>query len=78
MKWTINSVGTGTVNVTFEHGGVTHTRDVNTVLNAKGKYDAAGTEARIADVAAGVEVKIAAGAITNPPPAAEAAPAAAK
>lgn len=78
MKTTINSTnaGTGKVSVTFEHAGVTHTRDVNICLNAKGKYDAAGTEARIADVARGVEVKIATGAITNPPP--EPVPAAAE
>lgn len=71
MKTTINSVNAsaGTASVTFDHGGVSHTRDVNICLNAKGKYDAAATEARIADVARGVEVKIAAGAITNPPPA---------
>ena len=69
MKTTINSTdaGTGKASVTFEHAGVTHTRDVNICLNAKGKYDAAATEARIADVARGVEVKIAAGAITNLP-----------
>ncbi|WP_010546003.1 hypothetical protein [Sphingomonas elodea] len=78
MKWTINSVALPTVSVTFEHAGITHTRDVNAVLNARGKYDAAATEARIADVAAGVEVKIAAGAITNPPPAPDTTPAAAK
>lgn len=68
MKWKINSQTAATINVTFEHEGVTHTRDVNACLTAKGKYDAAATEARINDVAAGVEVKIAAGAITNPPP----------
>ncbi|MHA6717902.1 hypothetical protein ACX40Y_00495 [Sphingomonas sp. RS6] len=69
MKWTINSVnaGAGTASVTFEHAGVTHTRDVNICLNAKGKYDAPATEARIEDVARGVAVKIAAGAITNQP-----------
>ncbi len=78
MKWTINSQTGATVNVTFAHAGVTHTRDVNAVMTAKGKYDAAATEARINDVAAGVEVKIASGAITNPPPAPEDAPAAAK
>ena len=69
MKTTINSTDAtaGKASVTFEHAGVTHTRDVNICLDAKGKYDAAATEARIADVARGVEVKIAAGAITNPP-----------
>lgn len=74
MKWTINSQTGATVNVTFEHDGITHTRDVNACLTPKGKYDAAATEARIADVAAGVEVKISAGAITNPPPALETSP----
>jgi hypothetical protein len=69
MKWTINSVNAaaGTVSVTFEDAGVTHTRDVNACLNAKGKYDAAATQTRIEDVARGVAVKIASGAIANPP-----------
>lgn len=80
MKTKINSVNTdtGTASVTFEHEGITHTRDVNICRNAKGKYDAGATEARIADVAAGVAVKIAAGAITNPPLAPEPVPAATK
>ncbi|WP_313539751.1 hypothetical protein [Sphingomonas sp.] len=70
MKTMINSVNdsAGSASVTFEHEGVTHTRDVNICRTTKGKYDAAATEARIADVALGVEVKIAAGAITNAPP----------
>ncbi|WP_066725213.1 hypothetical protein [Sphingomonas pituitosa] len=73
MKTTINSVdaSAGTASVTFEHDGITHTRDVNICRTAKGKFDAAATDARIADVARGVEVKIAAGAITNPLPAQE-------
>ncbi|PVX30965.1 hypothetical protein [Sphingomonas pokkalii] len=76
MKTTINSVNGGTASVTFEHAGVTHTRDVNICTTAKGKYDTAATEARIAEIALGVEVKIATGAITNPPPVPEPTPAA--
>lgn len=74
MKTTINSVndGAATASVTFEHEGVTHTRDVNICRTAKGKYDAAATATRIADVARGVEVKIAAGAVTNAPAPADA------
>ncbi|MET3723447.1 hypothetical protein [Sphingomonas trueperi] len=69
MKTTINSVDAiaGTASVTFEHEGVTHTRDVNICRTAKSKYDSAATQARIDDVARGVAVKIAAGAITSSP-----------
>jgi hypothetical protein len=70
MKTTITpprKKGETTVTVTFEHGGVTHTRPVNAVFDDKGKYDAKATTARVADVARGIEQKIAVGAITNPP-----------
>ena len=60
-----------TVPVTFAHAGVTHRRAVNACLTSDGKYDKAATEARVAEVAFGVEHKIAIGAITNPPPAPE-------
>lgn len=62
---------TNKVPVTFNHNGVTHTRDVNACLNAKGKYDQEATAQRVEEVAAGVKHKIELGVITNPPPAAE-------
>lgn len=73
MKITIGKFDakTNTVAVIFVHAGVTHRRPVNACLTSEGKYDKAATEARVAEVAAGVEHKIAIGAITNPPPAPE-------
>lgn len=65
------SAATRTVSATFDHAGVTHTRDVNACFNEAGEYDEAATEARLEEVGAGVAVKIAAGAITNPLPAEE-------
>lgn len=64
---------TGTVPVTFTAGDIVHQRAVNACLTAAGKHDRQATLARIADVARGVAVKIAAGAITMPvaPPAPE-------
>jgi hypothetical protein len=53
------------VNVTFTDGTVTHQRDVNAVFT-DGTYDADATEARVAQVALGVETKIAVGAISQP------------
>jgi hypothetical protein len=72
MKTTIGryDVQTGTVPVIFDHAGVTHKRPVNAVLTEAGAYDRKGTEARMAEVAAGVASKIAAGVLTNPAPAA--------
>lgn len=58
---------TRTVSVTYDHAGVTHTRDVNACHDESGAYDEAATAARVEEVGAGVEAKIAAGAITNPP-----------
>lgn len=68
MKTTIGRYDsqTGTVPVTFDHAGVTHKRPVNAVLTEGGGYDRKGTEARVAEVAHGVEHKIALGVITNP------------
>ncbi len=57
-----------TVSATFEHDGVTHTRDVNACFNEAGEYDEAATDARLEEVGAGVAAKIAGGAITNPAP----------
>ncbi|SFR79777.1 hypothetical protein [Sphingomonas jatrophae] len=56
-----------TVGVTFTHAGVVHQREVNACHDGDGAYDAEATAARVEAVASGVAVKIAAGAITNPP-----------
>lgn len=55
--------GDQTVSVTFTHSGVTHRRSVNACLTDDGTYDAATTANRVAEVAKGVEHKIAVGAI---------------
>jgi len=55
------------VPVTFTDGDVVHTRDVNACLSSKGKYDAAATNDRVAQVALGVAKKIALGVIVNVP-----------
>lgn len=55
------------VPVTFTHDSVVHQRPVNAVLDAQGKYDRLATKARVDQVAAGVEVKIVAGVLTNAP-----------
>jgi len=53
-----------TVMVTFTDGTITHERSVNAVYT-DGSYDAIATEARVEEVAAGVENKIALGVITE-------------
>lgn len=58
---------TRTVPVTFTEGEIVHRRPVNACHGESGAYDEAATAARVADIAAGVAVKIAVGAITNPP-----------
>lgn len=58
------------VDVTFTDGTVTHQRGVNAVFT-DGAYDADATEERVAQVASGVENKIAAGVISQPEEAAE-------
>lgn len=70
METTIGALNrtTNKVEVTFSHNGVTHTREVNACLNAKGKYDQDATAKRVEEVAAGVKHKIELGVITNPPP----------
>ena len=55
---------TGTVPVLFEHDDVKHRRPVNAVL-IDGVYDPEATKERVAEVALGVEHKIAIGAICN-------------
>lgn len=69
MKISIGSydVNSRSVPVTFTEGDIIHRRSVNAVLNDKGAYDRAATKARVDEVAAGVAVKIAAGAIGNEP-----------
>lgn len=70
MKTTIGPYDAATrqVPVTFEDAGVTHTRPVNACHDEAGDYDESATADRVADVARGVEIKIALGVITNPPP----------
>ena len=58
---------TRTVPVTFTQGDIVHQRSVNACLDEAGQYDAAATEARVADVARGVAHKIALGVITAAP-----------
>lgn len=56
-----------TVSVTFtsDSPSLTHVREVNAVFTS-GSYDADATAARVAEVALGVENKIAVGAISAP------------
>jgi len=51
-----------TVDVSFTDGTITHDRQVNAVFT-DGVYDAEATETRVAEVAKGVEHKIAVGVI---------------
>lgn len=55
------------VPVTFRDDGFIHKRLVKAVLKADGTYDKAATKERVAQVAAGVERKRAAGALDKPP-----------
>lgn len=59
---------TKTVPVKFEHGGVTHERNVNAVFDEDGKYDKVETKKRVDAVALGVANKIDIGAIKNATP----------
>jgi hypothetical protein len=56
------------VDVTFtsDSPSLTHQRSVNAVFDSDGKYDAAATKLRVAEVALGVENKIAMGVISVP------------
>lgn len=69
MKTTIGAYNPASksVSVTFSEGEVRHERNVNAVLKEDGSYDRAATKDRVAQVALGVAVKIAAGAIGAPP-----------
>jgi len=52
------------IEVEFTQGSITHTRTVNVCYNSEGNYDEAATDARISEIAIGVENKIASGAIS--------------
>jgi hypothetical protein len=56
------------VDVTFtsDSPSLTHQRSVNAVFDSDGNYDAAATKVRVAEVALGVENKIAMGVISAP------------
>ena len=51
---------------TSDSPSLTHQRSVNAVVDSDGKYDAAATKVRVAEVALGVENKIAMGVISVP------------
>lgn len=55
------------VPVTFTLGDIVHKRRVNAVYDAAGQHDRKATEARVAEVAAGVAHKIESGAIKLEP-----------
>lgn len=65
MKVTVGrfDAATGTVPVTFEQNGKSHSRSVNAVISEDGKHDRAGTLARVDEVAAGVANKFALGVL---------------
>lgn len=69
VTWAYEAPGEGetAVEVTFtsDSPSLTHVRAVNAVFT-DGSYDAGETESRVAEVAAGVENKIAVGVITEP------------
>ena len=52
------------IEVEFTDGTITHTRMVNVCYDADGEYDEAATDVRIAEMASGVENKIAVGVIS--------------
>ena len=52
------------IQVEFTEGSITHTRMVNVCYDSEGNYDEAATDIRISEVARGVEIKIASGAIS--------------
>lgn len=54
------------IKVKFTEGSINHERQVNVCYDADGAYDEAATDLRIAEVAAGVGHKIAAGVIAAP------------
>lgn len=70
MKITVGrfDAATGTVPVTFEQNGKTHSRPVNAVIGNDGKHDRAATLARVDEVAAGVANKFTLGLLGNGEP----------
>ena len=50
--------------VEFPDGAAPHTRLINVCYESEGSYDEDATDERISEVARGVEIKIAAGAIS--------------
>ncbi len=52
------------IEVEFTDGSTTHTRMINVCYDSEGNYDEEATDKRISEVARGVEIKIAAGAIS--------------
>nr|DAI68394.1 MAG TPA: hypothetical protein [Caudoviricetes sp.] len=67
MKITVGrfDAATGTVPVTFEQDGKSHSRSVNAVIGEDGRHDRAATLARVDEVAAGVANKFALGLLGN-------------
>lgn len=63
MKITVGrfDAASGTVPVTFEQNGKSHSRAVNAVIGEDGKHDRAATLVRVDEVAAGVANKFALG-----------------
>ena len=69
VTWTYNAPSgdetTVEVTLTSDSPSLTHVRSVNAVFT-DGSYDSDATEVRVSEVGAGVENKIAVGAITPP------------
>ena len=59
-----NTVDCRDIEVEFTDGTITYTRHVNVCFDADGAYDEDETDARVAQVAMGVENKIAVGVIS--------------
>ena len=53
------------IEVEFTDGSSTHTRETDVCYDSEGNYDEEATDERISEVARGVEIKIAAGAISQ-------------
>ena len=70
MKITVGrfDAATGTVPVTFEQNGKTHSRSVNAVIGEDGKHDRAATIERVNEVATGVANKFALGLLGSAEP----------
>jgi len=66
-KTTTTEVSVTDIIVEFAKDGKKYTRNVNVVFDSDGNYDDAGTKERCAQVAVGVENKIAVGVIQPDP-----------